>query len=224
MPRTKETRNPFGSIFKREVSRKIERGGKPVVIKQTVYDARKRYKDLEGNPKEKFQRCRTSAEAQTALTNFQKDIELELAAERQKPVAAPDHTFFELVDYFRDTYVVPAIYSGRQKIVGYEQDLKVINFYLEDYKAFFGDRRLQEFTYEDLHRYYTFISQRITKKGIPPTVATINHYLKFLRRIFNVGMQLDWVTVNPFRRGAALIRNGAENRRSRMLTFDEERR
>ena len=45
----KETRNFSGSVFKRE----IKKEGKLI----TVWDARKRYKNANGENKEKFRRC-----------------------------------------------------------------------------------------------------------------------------------------------------------------------
>ncbi len=74
MPRTKETRNSSGSIFKREVSK----DGKTVV----VFDARKRYTTANVENKEKFRRCRSQKEANAALINFSNEIAVELKESR----------------------------------------------------------------------------------------------------------------------------------------------
>jgi hypothetical protein len=74
MPRTKETRNFSGSIFKREVSK----DGNSL----TVFDARKRYKTADGENKEKFKRCRSQKEALAALINFENEIAFELKTNR----------------------------------------------------------------------------------------------------------------------------------------------
>lgn len=83
MPR-KETRNYSGSIFRREV----KKDGKTI----TVFDARKRFTTLSGENKEKFKRCRSKSEAQTALINFQNEIDSEL-----KTIRLNDD---ELIDLF----------------------------------------------------------------------------------------------------------------------------
>lgn len=224
MPREKKTRNPLGTILKKEIVRTQFIGGKEKKIKAVVYDARKRYKKPDGSSAEKFKRCRTNAEAVTALTTFANEIAHEAIEFTSKKTAKIEHTFFELVDYFEKEYVVPAVYSNNEKIIGYEQDLKSIKYILKDLKAFFGDILLSDFCYEDLRRYRIFLAQRPTRKGTLPKNGTINHYLGFLRRCFNVGIQLCWLTQNPFNLGASLIKNQAKDRRNRMLTFDEEER
>ncbi len=70
----KETRNYSGSIFRREV----KKDGKTIA----VFDARKRYKSISGENKEKFKRCRSQREAQTVLINFENEIAFELKENR----------------------------------------------------------------------------------------------------------------------------------------------
>jgi hypothetical protein len=43
-----------------------------------------------------------------------------------------------------------------------------------------------------------------------------------LRRILNVDVQLGWLAHNPFNAGKSLIETRSENRRTRILTFDEK--
>ncbi len=76
MPRTKTTGNPFGTIL----PKKITLNGRKVI----VYDARKRYKDADGKPAQKFKRCYTMAEAQTALLNFPSEIAADLAEKTEE--------------------------------------------------------------------------------------------------------------------------------------------
>ena len=66
----KTTRNSAGSIFKRRISR----DGKSVL----VWDARKRYKNRNGESKEMFKRCASQSEAAAALVEFQNEITREL--------------------------------------------------------------------------------------------------------------------------------------------------
>jgi integrase len=209
MPRTKKTRNPFGSVFKRTI---IWYG-----TKRTVYDARKRYKNPLGEPKEKFRRCNTYAEAMAALTNFQQEIEKELT----EPTRV-EHTFFELTDFFDREYVKPAVFIDGVRMFGYRQNLKKVRALLEQHKQFFGDVPLSSITYEDLRRYRTSIATTITRRGGPPSLATINEKLSLLRRILNIAIQNDWLKSSPFSRGSNLIKRSAETRRNRMLTYEEE--
>jgi len=66
----KTTRNHSGSIFKRQ----LKRDGKTVL----VFDARKRYKNRNGEDKEKFRRCASQSDAAAALIEFQNEIDREL--------------------------------------------------------------------------------------------------------------------------------------------------
>ena len=219
MPRTKETRNPFGTILKKEITL----GGRKV----TVYDARKRYRDAEGKPSEKFKRCYSASEAQTALLNFPAEIAADLARAGEKREAEKIHTFFDLTGYFRREYLIEAkIIRGRQ-IVGYRSDIKKLDNMIADFEEFFGDLPLREFNYELCRSYAVHLatSPKKSKNAIePPAQGTVNRKLALLRKIFNVGVQLDWRATNPMLQGKSLIDTRGERNRERILTFDEEER
>ena len=229
MPRTKETRNFLGTILQK----KITRNGRKV----TVFTARKRYAllDADGNPqkdakgkiiyKDKTKRCFSMSEAQIALTNITKEIEQEQKKFLEEQKAAPkDRSFFELVEYFRTEYVKPAIFSGGEKIAGYRQDLETIKRHLNEFKKYFGDVPLKAFTYEDFRRFKEHLASTPTKFGSLPQPSTYNRKLTLLNRVLNVGVQLEWLVVNPMKKGKPLIKKSIENKRNRMLTFEEEER
>lgn len=52
--------------------------------------------------------------------------------------------------------------------------------------------------------------------------ATIHRYLSRLRRIFSVGVQIQWMPHNPFKHGDALISPAIEETRTRVCSFEEE--
>jgi integrase len=221
MPR-KATRNPLGSIFKRQVYKE----GKQI----TVYDARKCYAvigpDGKKTYKAKSQRCYSYAEALTALGNLPAEI-----AENERTTSTVDRTFFELVKYFKKEYCKPAVFSGDRQISGYRQNYKNIETYLDEYKAFFGDVPLDQLTFEDIRAYAEHVATtpiRHANARNPPTrlpaPATVNRKLAYLRRMLNVGKRLRWLAVNPFQDGEALIKLSNEKPRDRVLTFAEETR
>lgn len=217
MPRTKTTRNPFGSIFPRE--KKIN--GRKV----TFYDARKRYKDAEGNKKEKFKRCRSYAEAMTELQNFQNEITQKLKEAAEKKDKPAIHKVGDLIAYYRTEYVKPAVYnaSGR-KIAGFKRKLKNIFTSLDLLEKHFGALDVRAVTYDDLRKFKESYSQTLTERDKLPAQSTVNEKMSMLRRIFNVGIQIYWLDVSPFKRGDSLIDKASENKRNRMLTFEEEER
>jgi integrase len=54
--------------------------------------------------------------------------------------------------------------------------------------------------------------------------ATVHRYLSRLRRIFSVGVQIQWMPQNPFKHGDALISPAIEETRTRVCSFEEENR
>jgi integrase len=216
MPRLKESRNPFGSIFRRE----IVKNGKRI----TVFDARKRYTLADGKVRDKTRRCRSHAEAVIALGNLTSEIE---RAKTEAAEKEEHHSFFDLCDYFQTEYIKPAQFADGRQIAGYRSDTKLLEGYIADYKSFFGNVRLKDLSYELLRAFSLNVATSPVKfpnATRKPRVSTVNRKLSFLRRILNVGIQLQWMTANPFRHGAPLIRASAENVRNRILTFDEEER
>lgn len=219
MPRTKDTRNPIGSIFRRE----IKKDGKKVI----VYDARKRYRDPDGKQKEKFKRCRSMQEATTALANFQNEIAAEAVEAIEKKEQPKEYTFFELTAYFRREYLVEPVFVNERQIAGYRQDLTKLDNMIKDFESFFGDIAVKAFNYEMI-RSYTINLATSPKKSKnatePPKQSTINRKTAVLRKMLNVAIQLGWLERNPFNQGKPLIDTKAERNRTRILTYDEERR
>lgn len=219
MPRTKETRNPLGSIF----TRTITKNGKKI----KVYDARKRYvvdQTEDGKPiyKDRTKRCLSYADATTALLNFPVEIEEEL--KQKKTEKTREHTFFELCEYYRTEYVKPAVYSGKRKIAGYRQNLKTLGRYIDEFKEFFGDVPVSQINYQYLRRFAVHLATTKTKRGDLPAASTYHKKLTVLQRMFSIAIQMDWVLVSPFKRGEPLIKKSAEQERNRMLTYEEEER
>ena len=169
MPRTKTTRNPFGTIL----PKKITLGGKRV----TVYDARKRYRDADGNPAEKTKRCYSRSEAQTALLNFPAEIAAEIAQANEKKELEKIHTFFDLTAYFRKEYLVEAKIIHGQQIVGYRSDITKLDNMIKDFEEFFGDLPLEKFNYEICRSYQIKLatSPKKSKNAVdPPAQGTVN--------------------------------------------------
>jgi hypothetical protein len=229
MPRTKETRNPFGSIF----TRTIKKHGKSI----TVYDVRKRYADVDDDGEKiwrtKTRRCYSYPEALVALGNMPGRIAKQQHETSEHRANRTRHKLSELVSYYKKEYCRKAVFVGERQVSGFRQDPKTIETYLDDYLKFFGkDREISTITYEDLRLYAVHLQTTPVKrtkhqKIAPvrlPSAATVNRKLAYLRRLLNVGKQLRWLTVNPFTEGKPLINAGAERPRERVLTYDEEKR
>lgn len=210
MPRTKTTRNAFGSV----IPRKIKRAGKTV----TVYDARKRYTDADGKPAEKFKRCSSDDEAMRALINFASEITAEQhAADRN------DHTLGELTAHFRTTYVKAATFAHGEKIVGYRKNLTHIKTILTDIETFFGPSSLlSRITVARIKEFKVHLQSTPTRRDTPPAASTVNEKLAFLNRLLTVAFELGWLDINPFKKTKGIIKKPRHSARNRPLTFAEE--
>jgi hypothetical protein len=226
MPRTKESRNPLGSIFQKTVVK----DGKRI----QVYDVRKRTArtDDRGQPirdergrktyRTRSVRCYSYSEALATLGNM-----TALIARERQPARAV-RTLAQLVDYYRQEYLKPAVFVRDTQIAGYRQRTKTIDAYLDDYLKFFGaSTQLSHITYEDLRRYSERLATtpvKFGKKTKLPEISTVNRKLAYLRRVLNVARRLRWIDHNPFGEGKPLINTRAEHARERILTFEEEQR
>lgn len=214
MPRTKETRNPLGSILEKQITkhgRKIK-----------VFDVRKRYRDETGIYKDKSKRCYSYAEALVALQNMPGEI----ARIRTKAAISTKttHTLGDLTDYFRREYLKPAVFVGDKQIEGYRQNISNIETILATVEEFFGrEIDVASLSYEDMRRLAVHMATTPSKlTGKLPQTPTVNRKLAYVRRLLNVGKQLRWIPTNPFTEGRPLIDTRAEKVRDRALTYQEE--
>ena len=213
MPRTKETRNHSGSILKKNETRENR--------KITYYVARKRYFDPKtGKYKDKTQRCATHSEAKTALVNLQNDVEKLLTEETE---LIKDARLFELIAYFEKEYVKPHQFvAGRH--IGYRKNLDTLKRILREIEKYFGNLPVRKINYEQIRAFSEKLATTKTKRGGNPAAGTVNEKLSLFRRVLTVGVQLQWIEINPFKLGEALITKKGQKARTRILSFEEENR
>ena len=179
---------------------------------------RLQYINNEGKRTSKKKTSKTYELAKNALTELRDDIARELSDRK---------TFRDLDKFYRDKYVHPAKFVGGQKVSGFRQKLVAVNHYLDAAKHFFGDMPIDEISFADLQRYKEMLENKpVLRNGKPNrrSVADVNHFLKKLRRIFNVAVEQDWLEKNPFNRGSKLIMVSLEVERTKILTSNEEER
>lgn len=74
---------------------------------------------------------------------------------------------------------------------------------------------------KDVRRWQRDQAKRTTRRGRPPSPATMNRHLSFLRRLFNMAIADELTTNQPVKRGTLGQEN---NRRTRWLAPEEEER
>ncbi|MDQ3918110.1 MAG: hypothetical protein M3348_06495, partial [Acidobacteriota bacterium] len=217
-----------GSIFKQ-----VERDPVTNKITRTYYVVRKRYA-RDGRVLEKKRTAATWADALAKKREIEDEIRAELTAPKEP---ARVHTFAELADHYEREYVVPAVFSGDEKVGGFLQPLHNIRRQLKVLRDAFGPKPLTEITYDDLRRFKErrlrepVVNRRTDKRTGAVTetrrargVASVNHDLKRARRLFAVAVRLGWLAVNPFQRGEPLVSEAAEPKRERIIDYAEEER
>lgn len=225
MPRTKATRNFRGSILEKTV---VKNGSKATAFDVRVRvpkkdengnlilntKGKKTYKDVSGGRKW------NKTEANIALINLINRLDVEQRA----PASPAQRTFGDLETYYSKEYVKKAvIVGGKKKGRGFKGKISSVTKHVAEMTNYFGrERPLLSITYEDLVTLAENLSLKPTQKGTLPAVSTVNEKLSRLRRMFTVAFQKEWITINPFEKGDKLIDRLAENRRNRMMTFEEE--
>jgi integrase len=222
-----------GSIFKR-----VEKNARGKVTR-TFYVVRRRYTDSEGRRREKKRRVDTYNDALDADRQIKELIKAELAAPK-KP--EPERTFKDLADYYEREYVVEARYVDEEKVAGFREPLSHIRRQLRLLREHFGALPLSQITYDHARRFrdLRLATPVVVKKKVvvreegrrkirelrefarPRGMSSVNHDLKRLRRVLNIGVRLGWLVANPMTAGDPLINIAAERERTRILTEKEE--
>ena len=228
---------PAARAKKRRKRRKWPPG---VVVKNNRWYVRVRYHGDDGKRHAAWRECDANADA---AADALLALKQELGDRRNGANAAfeqkTDHanmTFKELADYYDKTYLVPAkfingrLVSGRRSLVPVKAALKPL-------VAFFGDKPIRSITHGNLATYKLLrldtpiVYQRtdlkrgkviVTKRQ--RSITTVNKETRLARRMFNVAVQEEWMTKNPFARGDSLISSADEEKRQRILTREEERK
>jgi integrase len=131
-------------------------------------------------------------------------------------------TFNDLADFYVAHFCKAAEYADGKKVAGL-RDVKRAQGFLVRFREHFGNRRLSEISYHDIHLYRTARLKTHTHYKRPLTIASMNRELGVLRRILSIGVREGWLARNPFNAGEPLILPSAERRRENVLTVEAER-
>ncbi|MBI4752139.1 MAG: tyrosine-type recombinase/integrase [Acidobacteria bacterium] len=166
-------------------------------------------------------KAKNRTEARLLIKELLRAIDLQGARAFQ----AEKVTFQELATWYRETYLIEPQYRDGNKVAGLRsfEDMRRRLKTLED---FFGKRRIKDITFGDIERYR---AERLAtpkqRGGGQRTVTGIHRELEILRRMFSVAVREGWLARNPFTSGSkTLISQASENKRTRILTRDEELR
>lgn len=249
----KPTRDPEGSIFKKIIERRTTKGGTRKEIVYVVRVRRNEYDQAGSLIKEhERKRQAASYNDALSLRRRLRDELAALIKTPKRRRASERKYFFDLLDFYEANYVKEAVFAAGKKIVGQKDPVRHAKRMIESYREFFGNPLSEHIDYSLLFDYKTFLMitpymrrrkvlldpERSFRGEIVPRhrqrfgileeyhqrkPATIHRYLARLRRIFSVGVQHDFLKVNPFKQGDPLIIASIEEVRDRICTYEEER-
>lgn len=144
-------------------------------------------------------------------------------------------TFRELAENYKKRKLVPAKYLNDRKIAGL-RSLETPLGFLKTLLKYFGARKIKNITPSDIERFKQnrldepIIFKKKNEEGKLVSIsrqramASVNRELALLRSILNDAVYNGWLIRSPFLNAKGLVSLADENKRERVLTFDEEKR
>ena len=130
-------------------------------------------------------------------------------------------TFGQVAERYEELKITPAQFIGEKKIKGMKSHATA-KLFLDVLRDYFGKRKMKAIKHADIETYKYNRLETPTRGGTQRSVASVNRELQLLRTVFIFAQRQGWIERNPFHTGEPLINRAAENRRNRVLTYEEE--
>ena len=163
------------------------------------------------------------AESKTEARSVLKELLATLEKGGRSAFDAEKLTINDLCDYYLKHYVKPAQIINGRKVSGLRGHVEVRG-YIKVYRAELGGFRLKDLAYEDLRNFRDSLLSRSTQQSSQISIATVNRYMAYLRRMLSIAERKGWIVKNLFRCGDTLIHQADEIKRTRVLTIEESQR
>lgn len=132
-------------------------------------------------------------------------------------------TFAKLASIYSGHKLQEPVYKGETKVSGMRSWKNQLVF-LKPLVDHFGRARIRAITHAELEKYKAKRIETPTRRGADRSIAGVNRELSLLRAILNYARRSGWLVRNPFEMGESIISHADENKRDRIITFDEEAR
>lgn len=131
--------------------------------------------------------------------------------------------FAKLIEIYKQKKVFAAKYIGETKVGGL-RSLAHVEMLIKTLGSYFENRLVKSITHSDVEQFKLKRLNTPKSNDEQRTIASVNRELECLRSILNFAKREGWILYSPFERGAPLISKADENRRERILSYDEEKR
>jgi integrase len=135
-------------------------------------------------------------ENKTHAKSLARDLEEKYIRGGRRAIDGDTMTFAELVQEFRRTELVSAVYDGEKKIKGYA-DPERLGCYLNHLVDRFGLMQLAKIQPRDLVDYKAYLIELPTRRGKRRSIYDVNHHLRALRLILNFAVLNRWIPYSP---------------------------
>jgi integrase len=144
-------------------------------------------------------------------------------------------TFRELAEQYKKRKLIPAKYLNDRKIAGLRSLQTPIGF-LNTLIKYLGAKKIKNITPSDIERFKQnrlddpIIFKKKNEDGEfvkvsrDRAMASVNRELALLRSILNDAVYNGWLIRSPFLNAKGLVSLADENKRERVLSFDEEKK
>ncbi len=132
-------------------------------------------------------------------------------------------TFAQLADLCEETFYKPAVIVEGRKVAGV-RSIETVKLQLATLKKFFGKRLIKEITTESLFDYKLWrLKTKSERLGRSVKITTVNRELTTMGKVMRFAYGKGWILKDVFY-NSKVIDKSAEIERTRILTFDEEKR
>lgn len=188
-------------------------------LENGTYQVRISYVGNDGKRHERLKKnIQTKTEARKVLKNFLEGLE----QRGQKAVEGDKLTFRKLARIYEEQHVFEAQYVQNRKVAGL-RSVASVKTYLKVLTEHFGNLLIKEITKSDIQKFKLKRLNTVTKQNRQRSITAVNRELQLLRKMLNFAIENRWIRDNPFFK-TNLISMADEKQRSRILSFDEERR
>lgn len=130
--------------------------------------------------------------------------------------------FSELVERYEKSKVFAAQYKANRKVAGLRSH-KTAKVLLGAAKAHFGAKLIKSIRPSDVENYKLKRLNTKTRGDKERAISSVNRELALLRATLNFAIREGWLAHNVFSK-CSVISKADENKRERVLSFDEEKR
>jgi integrase len=144
-------------------------------------------------------------------------------ADRRGAASTPEvETFADLAAFYRERYVIPAVYQNGRKIRGM-RSWKTTRSHVTLLESLIASKLLRTIRYADMADARDAMLKIETFRGTPRSIAHTQRVMSTARRMLHVARQRGWMQHDPFDQGDSLINPAHEAERQRILTPAEEK-